>query len=317
MIFGDKECSYRADHLWNEKVKELGFQTVTNVSVDSKDRLYVLTRQAPFVSVLSQNGELLEQWGEDQFLLPHDMCVDPEGRIYCVDSGAHAVYLLDHKHQVLDVYGEKGCPSDSGCVNKDYRTILRGAPPFHYPTGVSLAENGDVYFSDGYGNARVHVFSRQGVWRKSWGSPGDGKGEFRLPHGIRVFQDRVYVADRENHRIQIFDLEGNYLEEWNGFCRPAGIFLDSAGNAYVSESKRASDFDEAPSRVTILNSAGKIKARLENPLSAGYLPERGHHTAHSICVDSSGNIYIGEVGQKFPRGYCGLKRFCPVDGHSA
>jgi sugar lactone lactonase YvrE len=170
-----------------------------------------------------------------------------------------------------------------------------------------VAPNGDLYVTDGYGNARVHCFSPEGKLKFSWGEPGREPGHFNLPHGLAIGPDEtLYVCDRQNNRIQLFTLDGKFIDEWTDFERPADCFIQN-GVMYVAECKRSSAFDGSPSRVTILDLAGNILARLGG--YQPYDPEIGHHTAHGICVDSEGSIYVSEVGKKSPEGYIGIKKY--------
>src|SRR5262249_54031419 len=124
----------------------------------------------------------------------------------------------------------------TGIDGMDYRTIKRPGPPFNLPTNVAIARSGDLYITDGYGNSRVHKFSAEGKLLFSWGEPGTGPGQFNLPHGIAL--DRhglVYVADRENSRIQIFTPEGTYLRQWTDTARPMQIFFNDENRAFVCD----------------------------------------------------------------------------------
>ena len=108
-------------------------------------------------------------------------------------------------------------------------------PPFHYPTNLALAPKGELYVSDGYGNARIHKFSAEGQLLFSWGEPGTAR-PFPIPHGIAVDrQGTVFVADRENSRIQLFSPDGTYLREWTDVARPCQVFIDDAENVFVAE----------------------------------------------------------------------------------
>ncbi|MGD0329964.1 MAG: 6-bladed beta-propeller [Nitrososphaeria archaeon] len=111
------------------------------------------------------------------------------------------------------ILGKRNQPSNTGCVGKDYSTIKQAAGPFNYPTDIALDDEQNIYVSDGYGNCRVHVFSKEGEFICSWGEPARRPGQFNLPHGIFVHDRIVYVADRENSRIQLFDTKGEFLNE--------------------------------------------------------------------------------------------------------
>src|SRR5207248_6491697 len=115
-------------------------------------------------------------------------------------------------------------------------TVRRAGPPFHYPTNLAVGPSGDLYVTDGYGNARVHRFAPDGRLLQSWGEPGGGPGQFRVPHGLAVDEDgTVYVADRENSRVQLFTADGVYRGAWTDVARPCQVFVDGAGAVYVAE----------------------------------------------------------------------------------
>src|SRR5438132_5442007 len=163
------------------------------------------------------------------------------------------------------------------------------------------AANGDLFASDGYGNARVHHFTPMGELRTSWGEPGDKHGAFNIPHSVLVLaDDRVLVCDRENNRIQIFDLDGHYLEEWTDLARPDDVCVDDAGTVYVAElGERAALFQfmsppwgqDRPARISVLDLGGKVLTRWgEDPHG-----EVQFVAPHGIAVDARGNVYVGEV----------------------
>ena len=311
MRVGSGDFTYELDRAWGELPDGAVLNVIAGLGIDDDDNLYLLSRGTPPVLVLNRDGKCVDAWGGDIFMRPHALLVDKEHFLWGVDDHGHAVYKLTRDHQLLMTLGTRGVPSDTGCIDGKYKTIQRPAGPFYRPTGIAIAPNGNIYVADGYGNCRVHVFDPEGTLLFSWGEIGDGPGQFQLPHGIAIDENNiVYVCDRQNNRIQLFDLEGNYLSEWTDFERPAAICLAKDGYFYVAECKRTSTYCDAPSRVTILDREGTIKARLEQGEDEWSYDETvGHHTAHSIAVDSQGNIYIGEVGKKIPSDYFGLLRY--------
>jgi DNA-binding beta-propeller fold protein YncE len=223
--------------------------------------------------------------------------------VYCTDDFDHTVRKFTPDGRLLLTLGTSGVPSDTGATSVDYRTIRRAGPPFHYPTNVALAADGALYVTDGYGNARVHKFAADGRLLFSWGEPGGGPGQFRVPHGIAV--DRhgtVCVADRENSRIQFFDADGRYLGEWTDVARPSQVFIDRAGTFYVAElgyraglwpGTTAPTPDAPGGRVSAFRPDGTLHARWgggQNPCTPG-----DFFAPHDICADASGNLYVAEV----------------------
>lgn len=307
MKIGNGDFLYEPVESWGCIPAEWDVRVVAGVGIDREDKLYVLTRGTPAIIVMDKNGTIREHWGDNIFTRPHGMYIDENEAIYGVDDHAHVAFKFDMNKKLLMALGDRDMPSDTG-YSLDHKVVEQAAGPFNRPTNVAIAKNKDIYITDGYGNCRVHCFAPDGTLKFSWGEPGAGNGQFNLPHGIVIDDEqKVYVADRQNNRIQIFDLEGNYLDEWTGFIRPADLCIGPDGNMYIAECKRCSTYTGAPSRVSIVNMQGDLLARLE---SEGFYDEAlGHHTAHSICVDSEGSIYVGEVGKKIPTGYFGLKKY--------
>ena len=176
--------------------------------------------------------------------------------------------------------------------------------PFHRCTHTALSPKGEIYVSDGYGNACVHKFTPDGKLIKSWGEPGTDPGQFNIVHNIATDSDGwVYVADRENHRVQVFDGNGKYETQWNNLHRPNGMCLGpSCGHGpdplcYIGEGGPAGeinrDWPNIGARVSIHTLKGEVLARLGKP-HGGMAP--GQFTSpHGIAVDSGGNIYVGEL----------------------
>src|SRR5262249_34409985 len=149
------------------------------------------------------------------FVRPHGIWIGPDDSVYLTDDNGHAVRKFTIEGKLLLTLEPCGRPSDTGVRDMDYRTIRCGAGPFNLPTNLATSPRGELYVTDGYGNARVHKFSPDGKLLRSWGEPGTGPGQFNLPHGIGIdSQGRVFVADRENSRLQLFSPDGDFLEEW-------------------------------------------------------------------------------------------------------
>jgi sugar lactone lactonase YvrE len=188
--------------------------------------------------------------------------------------------------------------------------VPRAAGPFNSCTKVAIAPNDELYVSDGYGNARVHRFAADGTLLQSWGEPGRGPGQFYLPHGILVHEGRVIVCDRENDRLQFFDLDGNYLEQWTGLQAPCNVVVDAEGNFYVVElsmraGRRSPGTEAKRGRVSVLSPTGELLARWGEFIAS-----------HGIAVDSHGDVYVSETTWTLygrygeaPEGYPQIQRF--------
>ena len=225
------DFGFQANDHWAQVPSGWSWTEVAAVATDSKDRVFVFNRGAHPLIIFDRSGAFITSWGEGLFPCPHGLFIGPDDAVYCTDHVDHTVRKFTPDGKLLLTLGQSGRPSDTGATSVDFRTIRQAGPPFHYPTNLALAPNGEMYVSDGYGNARIHRFSAQGNLLHSWGSPGSGPGEFHVPHGIAI--DRhgiVYVADRENSRVQLFTMEGSYLSEWTDVARPYQVYIDGAEN---------------------------------------------------------------------------------------
>lgn len=306
MDYGTGKYQYELVEGWAKLPEGWSFVDVAGITIDSQDRVIILNRSAHPIIVLDCDGNLVNTWGEGIFNRAHGSCIGPDGSVYCADDGNHTVSQFTPDGKLLLQLGDKGKPSNTGYVRKsntlESLDTIKGGPPFNRPTDVSLSPGGELYISDGYGNARVHKFTPDGRLMFSWGEPGTDSGQLRLPHGIWADkQDRVWVADRENNRIQIFDNRGKFLTQWTGFLRPTDIVMDKDEVVYISELTR---------RISILDSSGQVLARwgceVKDPATDLFV---GPHTA---AVDSRGDLYIGDVAMtigKVDRGARTIQKF--------
>jgi DNA-binding beta-propeller fold protein YncE len=269
------EAAYRAVAGWPTLPKDFKFGLVTAVATDKDDNLFVFHRGKRPIVVFDKEGKFLRSWGDDQVKTAHGLRLDPDGNVWTTDIGNHLVIKYDPNGKVLLTLGTK---------NK------RGATPntFNKPADIAFTPAGDVYVADGYGNSRVAKFSREGKYLLEWGKKGTGPGEFDLPHAIFLdAKGRVYVGDRENDRIQVFDPDGKFLEQWRDSGAPFGLFLEKNGQMLVADARAH--------RVNILNMQGKV---LDRWGMKGTLPGE-FNGPHSICADGQGRVYVGEgYGQR-------------------
>ena len=263
---------------------------VTAVAVDARDNLYVFSRGERQVVVLDPNGDVLRTWGEERmFDNPHGALIGPDGSVYVVDKGEHVVQKFTPEGELLMTIGSRGRPSPP-----------MSGEPFSFPTHVALDPvTGDLYVSDGYSNARVHKYSPDGNHLFSWGESGTDPGQFNLVHNIATDRDGwVYVADRQNKRIQIFDSTGRYETQWVNLARANCVCLDRTGDGlvYVAElysgvATNVTGMRIGP-RITVFDRQGNVKARLGEH-SFGAAPGR-FYAPHGMAADSRGNIYLAE-----------------------
>ena len=285
---------------WEKLPEGWSFVEVAGVATDSRDRVYAFNRGEHPMIVFDSDGNFLDAWGEGVFTNPHGLYIGPDDRIYAADNFDHTVRIFNTDGVLLDTLGERHRPSDTGFVVGE-TPVQYGGGPFNRVTNVALDAAGDLFIADGYGNARVHKFSGEGEHLFSWGEPGTGPGEFRLPHAIAVDpDDRVLVADRENSRIQLFAPDGSYLAEWSHVTRPDDLFIDPDGLLYVAElgerAGRPPDVEILPhtphASVAILDLDGELITRFggADPVRPG-----NFFAPHGIWADASGDLYVAEV----------------------
>lgn len=266
----------------------------SDVATDSKRRVYVATRTnqsfdntTGAILVFDEHGKFLSAFGGDKLKTPHHITVGPDDEIFHTDAADHTVRKYSTDGELLQVIGTPGQP---------------GLPdaPFNQPTcAVRSAKSGDIFVSDGYRQSRIHRFTGEGELILSWGkgdlnlydeevyhspaTPGTGPGEFHCPHGLCIDdEDRVYVQDRSNSRMQIFDNEGNYLSEWE-IPGPNQAVIDEKGMIHSA-------------------SGGQVYISTLDGNHLGSWGERGDEAwqftggAHGLWIDNAGSVYVGQVG---------------------
>ncbi len=291
MVVGAGIRQYEVDEDWPQMPDEAQLGQVVEIVVDGQDRVFVFHRGTPSPLIFDTDGAYLGTWEPNNHWLDiHGVCIgeDDAGEYFIVtDRDRHLVSRTTLDGEVVWSIGTKDTPGDQ--------------EPFNRPTDACVAPNGDIYVSDGYGNARVHQFTSSGEQIRSWGTPGIGPEDFNLPHAVRIIdrdeEPTLYVCDRENHRIKLYTLDGEYLGKLVGFKQPGNIIVDDDGVRYVAELQ---------SRVAILDAHDNEITRI------GGEPKRepGSFIApHTVWFDSAGSIYVGEVleGQR-------VQKFVRVEG---
>jgi len=289
-IFGAGEYTYRAVEGWAKWPEDWNLHDVAAVGVDRNDNVYAFHRGDHPMVVFDRNGNVLRTWGEGTFKRAHGVHMAPDETIYLTDDADHTVRRCTLDGKVLLTIGIPGTPAP-----------FMSGEPFRQCTHTALSPKGEIYVSDGYGNARVHKYTDNGKLVLSWGQPGAGPGEFNLPHNIACDADGwVYVADRENHRVQVFDGNGKFETEWHGLHRPSGMYMPpgKCPVCYVSEigpyyTHNRGTPNLGP-RVTIMSNEGKVIARVGREPAAGLGPGQ-FISPHGLAVDSRGDLYVGEV----------------------
>ena len=278
------------------------------IGVDSQNRVFVFHRSgrkwanpfpkeciaAPTISMIDgASGKLLATWGENRFVMPHGLTVDHEGNLWMTDVGLHQVFKCTWEGKVLLTLGEAGVP---------------GADRAHFnlPTDVAVLPDGSFYVSDGYKNTRIAKFSAVGKFEFEWGTKGEGKGEFNLPHGIAIdSQGRVIVCDRENERLQLFDPRGGFLAAWKGphLGKPYGIAAAPSGHLFIIDGGSPSLKRELRGKAVELDAFGTV---VDSFGSFGTGPGQ-FQLGHDIAIGPDGSVYTAEATgarvQKFVRSY--------------
>ncbi len=309
MRVGTGSLLFEAIEGWGELPRGWSYGGVAaGVAVDSQDQVYVFNRGEHPVVVFDSEGRFLGSWGEGKFTRPHAICIAPDETIYCIDDNGQAIHRFRDNGTLLESLTVAE-PSDTGYKPGYPHSVIRSGPPFCYPTDLVIAPNGDIFVSDGYGNARIHRYDSGHRLLRSWGDPGSEPGQFVIPHGLCVDGDgRVYVADRQNQRIQIFDREGQLITIWDDIRCPNKMVIDKEGIMYVAELGLVvtGDIDalryspEGPyARITARDKNGRILAQwgAQEPTGKGL-----YFAPHGIAIDSQKNLYVGEVAASYSRG---------------
>lgn len=244
-----------------------------------------LDSKLPPILHFDPSGKLLASFGAGMFVFPHGISVDHDGNVWVADADGkngkgHQVIKFSPAGKVLMVLGKAGMPGDAPGY-------------FNRPTGVAIARNGDIFVSDGHGgdsNARIVKFSKTGKFLTAWGKKGTGPGEFDVPHAIAVdSKERVYVADRSNSRVQVFDADGKFVADWKQFGRPSGVYVDANDVIYVADSQttdKSCTTDPGCRRGIRIGDAadGVVKYFIPRPDGDPVGPE-------GVAADANGTVY--------------------------
>jgi peptidylamidoglycolate lyase len=295
----DQPINYALVEAWPQLPAGYSFGQPTGIGIDSKQHVFVFHRAGrkwtdPFPETFidkntileldAETGKIINEWGANQFIMPHGLTVDKEDNIWVTDVGLHQILKFSHDGKLLMKLGVA-------------KTQGNDSLHFNLPTDVAVADDGSFYVSDGYGNSRVVKFAASGNYLLQWGSAGSKEGEFDIPHGITIDKsEHVYVADRQNNRIQVFDKNGKFLsvlKNKDSVPQLPAVTIDSAQHLYAIDFDYTitTDIGNKGSKIFRYDSTGNIVFQFgstgENKRSKSWY--------HDIAVDKQGNIYVGDI----------------------
>lgn len=252
---------YRAERPW--PATEIDFKGISDVAVLSDGRIVVLRRTAPALLVFAAGGTLLEQWDIAQLVSGHYLRPRKDGGLLIADFDGHQILALDAAGRPTWTLGDPAQPN--------------WGSPFNHPTCAAEDSNGHLYVTDGYGNSCLHHYDSTRVLLATVGIPGHEKAQFSTPHAVIVTRDRrVLVTDRENNRVQIFDIDGGWVDQIDNVYKPMSIAEMPDGNLLITDHvPRLSLF--APDK-TLLGRCRTLST-----------------VAHGVAADRNGNIFLAEM----------------------
>jgi sugar lactone lactonase YvrE len=294
----DAAVSYEVDPAWPKKPAGVEWGPMPGVAVDGQDNVWIFTRANPPVQVYkASNGALVRSFEEKEIGRAHHLKIDREGNVWLADIGRHQILQFSPGGQLLRQFGTRGEPGDD-------------ETHFNKPTDMVVTPAGDIFVADGYGNNRVVHLDSSGRFVKAWGKLGVKPGDFSLPHAIELDSaGRLYVADRNNVRIQVFDQSGKLLDVWSNVVTPWGFCMTAGDELWVCGSSPMTWVHDVPEPLGCppkdqlfarFNPAGKLLQMWTVPKGADRQEQPGDlNWVHGLALDSQGNIYAGDIiGQR-------------------
>ena len=252
----------------------------SSVAFDTQGHMWVLNRGEHPLMEFDAQGRYLRSMGEGLYNRPHGMRIAPDGSIWSTDVQGHTVMKMSPKGELLLTLGTRGTP---GVWDEAANTRL-----LYEPADIGFGPNGDVFVVQGHGRGegRVLRFTPAGKLVTSWGGKGTAPGQFDQPHSILVnAQNQVLVADRENRRVQLFDLDGKFISSWKFNGLPCGLLVGPDRQLYL-----ATGFS---GQILRLNAEGKAAAMMGQPGPGPALGDFGE--AHYLAMAPSGDIYVADT----------------------
>lgn len=295
----DSSTKYELVKGWPQLANDIKLGNPTGLGIDTNQNIVVFhraDRKWPLIGNMpdsyiksktiliidNRTGKIIDSWGDNMFIMPHGLTVDLENNIWVTDVGLHQIFKFSHKGKLLMKLGEAKVSGDDSIH-------------FNQPTDIAVTKDGSLYVSDGYRNSRIKKYSANGKYLFEWGRKGSEPGEFKIPHGIALDRnENVYVADRENSRIQIFDSFGRFLTEWtdHSFGSICSVSFDKKKQKlFVVDDFTFLKIKHRGSDVLIFDTSGNVQTRfgrsdLNNTSVCWY---------HDLAIDDEENIYIGDI----------------------
>ena len=300
----DVAVGYRVDPSWPQKPAKAVWAGMSSMAVDAGGNIWTFNRGNIPVQVYRPDGALVRSWGEGAFKNPHQMQLDQQGNVWTADDGDHTVRKFTSEGKLLMTLGVPGQPGDD-------------STHFNRPTDVAITPAGDIFVSDGYGNNRIVHYDRNGKFVKAFGKLGTAPGELSVPHSIDVdSKGRLYVADRNNVRVQVFDQSGRFLAEWRSLMVPWTIWITPKDEIYIcgsspmvwSETPDSAMLGLPPKDQVVMkfDPDGRVRQVWVFPRGVTGQERPGDlNVVHGIAVDASGALYLGDItgrhAQRFVR----------------
>jgi peptidylamidoglycolate lyase len=295
----DTKIKYELVSNWPKLPDSVTLGNPTGIGLDTNQNIFIFHRASrtwPLIAAMptsfikektilvidKDNGNLLNSWGANLFIMPHGLTIDNHNNVWVTDVGLHQVFKFTHEGQLIMKLGEAN---------------VSGKDSFHFnkPTDVAIAKDGSFYVSDGYGNSRIVKFSASGKYILEWGKKGTEDGNFNIPHGVDIDDNgNVYVADRENNRIQVFDSVGKFLKKYTNktFANICAITIDKNDKKlFTTDDLSFLKLKHRGSDVFSLDTLGIVQTRFGR--SGSYYGSTCWY--HDITIDAQQNIYVGDI----------------------
>lgn len=260
---------------WAQLPPGWNFGETSGVSVDKNDNVWVFNRGPHPVIEFDRSGKFLRAWNEVPVMTAHGIKVAPDGNIWLIDVKGHQIFEFTPEGRLRRVFGINGKKPGNNETQYGYNE----------PTAVAFLPNGGFFISDGYVNSRVAKYNRDGIFELQWGRKGKGDGEFDLVHDVTIDKrGLVYVADRLNERVQIFDQSGKFLRKWTNIGAAWGLaYSDKDDVMYMCDgvNNRIVKLSMDGEVLGTLGEFGKVEGKLDFP--------------HHMAIDSTGALYVAEI----------------------